>query len=330
MANTLSNTLKRIGCLLIGWDKELLDRCSEASQRQYRKLLSALTIMMIIWGIIGYGFSSRYLNLDNTVANVAVMLCFMTIVLCVERVIILTVGKAWLMAAMRLLLALCMAVLGSAIIDQFIFRNDIQEAITERRNERVTALTELINRRHDSDIQMIMSQMDTLRTAIIANNEKIQQQPVIRSVNVTTSEQTVGLDENGNPKKVKNINTSTFNMPNPLIAQLNADNKALDDYAVRLDSIRADKKNTHEKVEKEIKEKDVGFIEELEATVQVISHSIVAKVFYFILFSFLVFLELFVLTIKMGDTKCDYDLLVERQLNLKKNIMAQTESSLTT
>jgi hypothetical protein len=39
-------------------------------------------------------------------------------------------------------------------------------------------------------------------------------------------------------------------------------------------------------------------------------------------------MELFVLTIKMGENKCDYELIVENQLNLKKNLMEQTAGSL--
>ena len=31
----------------------------------------------------------------------------------------------------------------------------------------------------------------------------------------------------------------------------------------------------------------------------------------------------------MGESKCDYELIVENQLNLKKNLMDQTRQSLT-
>ena len=71
-----------------------------------------------------------------------------------------------------------------------------------------------------------------------------------------------------------------------------------------------------------------GFIEELEATLKVISQSKVSLAFYIILFLFLTFLELFVLTIKMGDNKCDYELIVENQLQLKKKLMDQTAQSI--
>ena len=119
-------TLTNIGCFLIGWNKEILSECGEASNRQFRKLLSAICIMMALWGTIGYCFAERYINIESTILKALVSMMFMLIVLCVERVIILTVGKARLMTLMRVMLALCMAVLGSCIFDQIIFSNDIQ------------------------------------------------------------------------------------------------------------------------------------------------------------------------------------------------------------
>ena len=128
-------TLRNIGCFLIGWDKNILNECGEASYRQCRKLLSAICIMMILWGTIGYCFADRYVNINSCILKICVSIAFMFIVLCVERVIILTVGKARLMSVMRVLLALCMAVLGSCIFDQIIFSNDIQQTIKEHRED---------------------------------------------------------------------------------------------------------------------------------------------------------------------------------------------------
>ena len=36
--------LTNIGCVLIGWNKNILKECGEASHRQFRKLLSAICI----------------------------------------------------------------------------------------------------------------------------------------------------------------------------------------------------------------------------------------------------------------------------------------------
>ncbi len=320
-------TLTSIGCFLIGWDKNILMECGEASYRQFRKLLSAICIMMILWGTIGYCFADRYINVESCMLKICISLAFMFIVLCVERVIILTVGKACLMGFIRVLLALCMAVLGSCIFDQIIFRNDIQQAIQEHRED---VIKESITKRlsiYDSDIQRISQEMDSLSLATIALNEELQKRPVIKGTNVTTQEQIIGVDEEGNPQKVKTQTINTVTLANPLAEQLKANNDQIQIYSTQLEQLRQDKKEVAETVRAEVGQRAPGFIEELEATLKVVSKSLVSLVFYIILFCFLTFLELFVLTIKMGENKCDYELIVENQLYLKKNLMEQTVQS---
>lgn len=319
--------LGSIGCFLIGWDKNILKECGEASFRQYRKLLSAICIMMILWGTIGYCFADRYINVESCTLKIGVSLAFMFIVLCVERVIILTVGKARLMSFMRVLLALCMAVLGSCIFDQIIFRNDIQQEIQEHREN---VIGETIAKRlsiYDSDIQRITQDMDSLSKATLVLNEELQKRPVIKGTNVSTQEQFVGVDENGKPKKVRTQTVNTVTLANPLAEQLKANNDQIQIYSTQLEQLRLDKKEVAETVRTEVSQRAPGFIEELEATLSVVSKSTVSLVFYIVLFCFLTFLELFVLTIKMGENKCDYELIVENQLNLKKNLMVQTAQS---
>ncbi len=319
--------LRNIGCFLIGWDKNILSECGEASFRQYRKLLSAISIMMVLWGTIGYCFADRYINIESCVLKICVAIAFMFIVLCVERVIILTVGKARLMSVMRVLLALCMALLGSCIFDQIIFRNDIQQAIQEHREDVIgTTITKRLAI-YDGDIQRITQEMDSLSKATIALNEELQKRPVIKGTNVSTQEQVVGVDENGKPQKVRTQTVNTVTLANPLAEQLKANNDQIQIYSGQLEQLRLDKKEVAEKVREEMSQRAPGFIEELEATLKVVSQSKVSLAFYIVLFCFLTFLELFVLTIKMGENKCDYELIVENQLSLKKNLMEQTAQS---
>ena len=320
-------TLRNIGCFLIGWDKNILSECGEASFRQYRKLLSAISIMMVLWGTIGYCFADRYINIESCALKMCVAIAFMFIVLCVERVIILTVGKARLMSVMRVLLALCMALLGSCIFDQIIFRNDIQQAIQEHREDVISFTITKRLAIYDGDIQRITQEMDSLSKATIALNEELQKRPVIKGTNVSTQEQVVGVDENGKPQKVRTQTVNTVTLANPLAEQLKANNDQIQIYSGQLEQLRLDKKEVAEKVREEMSQRAPGFIEELEATLKVVSQSTISLAFYIVLFCFLTFLELFVLTIKMGENKCDYELIVENQLSLKKNLMEQTAQS---
>jgi hypothetical protein len=286
--------------------------------------------MMVLWGTIGYCFADRYINIESCLLKICVALAFMFIVLCVERVIILTVGKARMMSFMRVLLALCMAILGSCIFDQIIFRNDIQQAIQEHREDIIKVTITKRLSIYDSDIQRITHEMDSLSKAAIVLGEELQKRPTIQGTNVNTQEQVVGVDENGRPKKVKVQSVNTVTMANPLAEQLKANNDQIQIYSNQLEQLRQDKKDIAQKTTEEVSQRAPGFIEELEATLKVVSQSWISLAFYVILFCFLTFLELFVLTIKMGENKCDYELIVEHQLSLKKNLMTKTEQSLTT
>ena len=180
----------------------------------------------------------------------------------------------------------------------------------------------------ESDERRISHEIDSLNKATIDLGGELMKRPTIKSVNVSTAEQVAGVDENGNPKKVKVRNTEVVNIPNPLAEQLKSNNSQIEIYQNQLEQLRQDKKDIAEKVTKEVSERPLGFIEELEATLSVVSNSWISLAFYVVLFLFLTFMELFVLTIKMGENKCDYELIVENQLNLKKNLMEQTAQSL--
>jgi hypothetical protein len=169
--------------------------------------------------------------------------------------------------------------------------------------------------------------MDSLSKSTIALGEELQKRPTIKGTNVSTQTQVV-MGEDGTPKKIKTQSVNTVTMANPLAEQLKANNEQIQIYSKQLEQLRLDKKDIAQTTTEEVSNRAPGFIEELEATLKVISKSPVSLAFYIILFCFLTFLELFVLTIKMGDTKCDYDLIVENQLKLKQNLMKQMSDSL--
>ena len=62
---------------------------------------------------------------------------------------------------------------------------------------------------------------------------------------------------------------------------------------------------------------NVGFLEELNAMLEIILTRKEAMAFYIIISLFLLSLELFVVAGKLGDKKCDYELIIEHQLNVK-------------
>lgn len=323
------NNFTKIGCQLIGWDAQILSSCGEASKRQFRKLLSAVSIMMVLWGTVGYCFAENYLDITSVIGRIGVATVFMAIILCIERVIILSVGKNFGMAFMRLCLAICMAILGASIFDQLIFRNDIQQEIASHREDMVI---ETINKRlavYDSDIRRITMAIDSIGRCNDELYKQIEVKPTTTVTAVSSSEQVAGMSADGKPIKttVQSVNKTV--VPNPRIAQAQGNEEQIKIYTAQLEQLRLDKKNIDKTTREEISQRPTGFIEELEATIRVISNSWVSITFYCVMFAFLIFLELFVLTIKLGEIPCDYELIVEHQLSHKKNLLHNTELSLT-
>lgn len=318
----------KIGCQIIGWDAQILSTCGEASKRQFRKLLSAIPIMMILWGTIGFCFADDYLGIDNIFGKLGIALAFMLIILCIERVIILTVGRNRMMAIMRLLLAICMAILGASIFDQIMFKDDIQQEIADTRED---LIAETVRKRlsiYDADITRITKAMDSISRCNDELYREIAANPTTTVTTVSTQQLPAGVDADGKPIVTTTRSVNKTVVPNPRIAQAEGNEAQLKIYAEQLEQLRQDKKNVEKTTREKISKRPTGFIEELEATIRVISGSWVSLAFYCIMFLFLIFLELFVLTIKMGETPCDYDLIVEHQLSHKRKVLDKTEQSL--
>src|SRR5690606_14673839 len=100
----------RLGCFLTGWNYQILQSCTESSRKQLKKYLSAILILVILWALIGYTFSARYVKTEWLGSTVAALL-FVVVIVQIERQIILTVGKAWWLRAFRGVLAVIMAII---------------------------------------------------------------------------------------------------------------------------------------------------------------------------------------------------------------------------
>ncbi len=324
-----AHILRRIGCELIGWNHEILSQCGEASFRQFRKLLSAISIMILIWGTIGYRFAQDYVGIKSFFGCACVSFAFMVIIVNIERVIILTVGKNTPMAIIRALLAFLMAVLGSCIFDQMIFKNDIKEALDLRREDAIQQTVAKRIKIIDADINRLEKNMDSLSIEIGNLSDEIAKRPVIQVANVSTNRTNTGqVDADGKPVIATTTSVNQQSFANPKVETLKADQELYKDYSDKISGLRADKQNIQEKVIEEYRKKPTGFIEELNATIDVISQSKWSMAFYSVLFGVLFLLECFVVSIKAMDNPCDYDTLVEKQLNIKKKVLQKTEEGL--
>lgn len=310
----------RMGCVITGWNYNILQTCTEASRKQLKKYTSAILILIILWGFIGFSFAERYVHTPWWGA-ILVAVIFVTIIIQIERQIILTVGKNRGLAVFRFIIAFIMAVLGSAIIDQIIFKEDIEKKMIEIVDRQVKE--QLPNRvtTISTKLQELLQEADSLDRKNLELYAEISKQPTITTVSTFTT-QIIEKQEDGSQKHIPQRTRSTTPIANPKIRETEINNKHLDVLRKQQEEYTQRKMNVEGSLRKELKSKQ-GFLEELNAIIEILKERSVALIFYLILFGFLMSLELFVVVSKIGDEKSDYDLVVKHQLEQKKKTLGQ-------
>lgn len=295
---------ERVRCNFIGWDYDLLSQCGEASHRLLKIYTNAVLIIMTLWFVIGFVFSQRYIGITSLAGQLFAGLIFSLIVYAIERIIILHMGSNGIYI-FRTILAICMAILGAFIFDQIIFRNDLEDAI--RTQERAKIKQEFQDKKESTDIELSQLKRDIDSMYLVYNANPFVWQ-------IETSVTYTQPDSTGH-----RVSTPTYTrkqVPNPIIEQIKASEQRVMDYQQEGALYRS--ANIDSLVDARIKNKHTGFLEELKASWSVITESPISTVFYIILTAVLLCLELFVVTLKwFKSKKCEYDLVVEHQLNAK-------------
>lgn len=298
------NWWSKFGCKLTGWSSEVLAQCSEASRCQLSKYTSALMILILIWSVTGFCFAQRYIGLPVW-GCCLISVFFITIVIMIERQIILTTEKSLSMLAFRAIIAFVMAIVGSTIFDQTMFGKDIDKQMADTIEAQVANLT--VRRVHtvDEKLSALRTEFDSITRVNCFLQEDVNKNPFIIQTSVTNSTNSLVMSD-GTIKKVANPSVTRNQVANPKIAQIEANNKKLEAISVQEQKWTEKKQTMEEDVRKECKE-SVGFLEELEAMWSIIINRPLAGAFYLVFFFLLMSLELFVVVSKTVDKECDYD-----------------------
>lgn len=317
--NGKMNMWVKMCCTLVGWNSTILSQCTEESFKHLKKYTSALMILMVVWSTTGYCFASKYLQLSLP-GSIVVGIVFALLVVQIERQIILS-KKSWTVLSFRLVFAVLMAILSSSIVDQYIFSDDIHKQLFDR-------IESQVKEQLPKQIAQINEEQSTLTASIqsldsvVANLQKeVDANPIItvRNVNKTTEKR---QDAEGNWVSVPSVSVETSQIENPKFSTLKDNQDRLAELNKRLQEYSYKKQNREDELRKEMWSNS-GFLEELEAVVEIIFTRTTAGIFYLVLFVFLVFLEMFVVVCKVLDGECDYDTTVEMQRVLRQQRIHQ-------
>ena len=297
----------KLGCKLTGWNASVLSQCSEASKLQLSKYTSALLILMIVWSIIGFCFAQRYIGLPLWGCALVAMV-FVTIVVMIERQILLAIHPTKMLATFRLVIAIVMAIVGSTIFDQTMFGKDINKQMADTIELQTATLTQKRVGIIDGKLTAINAEKDSLDKLNAILQANINANPWIIQRSITNSQEKLVVD--GRIKTVNNPSVTTKQVANPKQDVVNANNEKIKQLVEQEKEWSKKKLTVEEDTRKECKA-NVGFLEELEAMVSIITNRWVARAFYVIFFLLLMSLELFVVISKMGDNECDYEMAIK-------------------
>ena len=298
----------KLGCMLTGWSSNVLAQCSEASRSHLSKYTSALLILILIWGVTGFCFAQRYIGLPWW-GCIMISLFFITIVIMIERQIILTIGKSFSMLIFRAAIAFVMAIIGSTIFDQTLFGKDIDKQMANTIEIQVEDLTKKRVRVIDEKIASLRFEIDSLDQKNAMLQADVNAHPFVIQKSVTTTTSKIVTPE-GEIKTFNTPSVTSTQVANPKQAIIDGNNNRLKDLRKDENKWSEKKQTVEEDVRRECKA-SVGFLEELEAMWDIITTRKLAGVFYLIFFTFLMSLELFVVVSKMVDKECDYEVAIK-------------------
>ena len=319
------------GCKLTGWSSTMLEQCSEASKSQLSKYTSALLILMIVWSITGFCFAQRYIGLPIWGCAI-VSLGFITIVIMIERQILLAIHPTKKLAMFRMVIAIVMAIVGSTIFDQTMFGKDIDKQMAETIEVQTAALTHKRVGIIEDKLNALQKEKSLLDSTNAELQADVNAHPWIVQRSVTNSQQRLVVD--GKIKTVSNPSVTTNQVANPKMETIKANNEKINSLNEQEKEWSKKKLTVEEDTRKEC-QANVGFLEELEAMVSIITTRKVAGIFYLVFFVLLMSLELFVVVSKMGDKECDYEMAVKgaerikmAQFNLAFNRISSAPSAI--
>lgn len=307
----MKDFLLKIACFLTGHNYSLVKHSSENSVRAVKKYFSALLIIILVWAFIGYSFTQRYLHGDVLTSVIgALVMCFLIIQ--IERQIMLTRSVSAWATGFRIFIGIIMAIIGSFILDQIMFKDDIEKHKAENIQLWVKEASKI--KREDLDVQIgnLEKSIDKKEQEKAVILQEVTLKPTISSPSSSTiySKDTSGrMVESG-----RTVVSSS--LPNPKMELIPQVDQQISD----LRKIKVEKENEILNIQK-LTEQDllakVGFLDELKMMHNILASSFIGLFVWILFFLFFLAIELFVLVSKLTDAENDYDRLVDHQMGVR-------------
>ena len=305
----------KIGCFFTGHNFQLLESCSEASKKSVKKYMAALILVMLIWGFIGFSFTQRYIGL-GTFGSILGGLIGILIVIQIERQIIMAVTPNNVVKSLRILIAVIMSLIGALIVDQIIFKYDLEQVRKDFLQEKIALRSTSIEKKYSS----IKEKKRSIKSGLLKDIDYVNQEiaksggSVIKELGISGKR-----TRNKDSSVIYEYSKNPTVMANPLISQLQLYQL---EYNKLINSEIEDERQKAQEINTlgtAILNEKVGFIDELKLMFRkLIFSSVESFVFWLLWIALLLGIELFILFSKLHDGNTDYDNLVAYQMKIRE------------
>ncbi len=304
-------------CLLIGYNYDIIRNSSEASAKNVRKLSSAVLLVSLIWAFIGFQFSSRYIG-NDWVGSLLVGFILVFVVIQIERQIILSVGKNTSAKVFRTILAIVMSIVGSVIIDQMLFIEDVEKEKIRTIQQEVNDILPSKTFQIESEIGDIDSLLRIKEMERIGVINEISSRPFIKGTKSERKSHKVQiLDKNGQLKDTLEYRTdlTITDVTNPSAELLPALEKQIEYLREQMLSKQNAMLSMRNDLELELKSK-TGLLDEINILMGILLKKPIALIIWICLFIVFISIELLVLVSKSFDSQNDYDNFILQQMKI--------------
>lgn len=311
----------KISCFFTGYNYQIVKNSSELAAKTVKKNMSALILISMLWAFIGFNFTARYLH-GSIITSTIVALIMVTVVIQIERQILMSVHSNNWGLLIRALIGVIMAIIGSFIVDQIIFKDDVEQYRMAAVQDRINNILPIKTMELKGQIVQIAKAIDEKESERNALLEELGRKPTI------TTPTSVGKYEKDSTGKMVMVRQEVTyqSVPNP---KANIVTK-IDEQLAMLRNELAKKEdlllNIRADIEKEVKDK-TGFLDEVGSLYKIVVSSRLSTFIWLLFFLFFLFWELFILFNKINDKETDYEIVLLHQMETRKMKIKEIEKN---
>lgn len=177
----MKNILLKFSCLLTGDSYRIVSNESIKSQQKIKTYGLIVLIISGVWGLNGFLLSKNFMKLEIT-QTIGLVSLFIAFIMIFEMIIIRMSNVEKAIRNLRVILAVASAIIGSIIMDEIIFKNDVANQIEVNNqhelenNNKINGLKEIVSHTSYND-SLIQSQIIDVEKQMIDESRNVYPGP---------------------------------------------------------------------------------------------------------------------------------------------------------